>query len=494
MSARSDLRRRRLALALSSCLALAAASSCTLTRTDVASCTQNSECRTAFGVGRVCDTGTGLCAAAPFKPRCTTTYPDDLLTRPENYPGVIIVGSLMDRAVASQGARENAIRLAATQVDELGGVDGHPFGVVFCDVGENAKYDSLNRTDAARDSALHLASVVGVSAIVGPSSSTDALAVYDALDKAPNSRDVLVISPAATSPQLTGYDVSPASDDVPGLLWRTAPPDTLQGKAIVQQIRSAFPTVAAVAVVAEKGAYGDALTTVFTAGFAQDGRTVQPFSYSNTSERDAAIVSAGGTGAKIVLFISSQSADGIAFLNVANSLPAYAQTNLFLTDTAANSDLLTGAAGASALFSRVSGSRPAVPQGPTFELFKISFTAAFKQDPNLFSFVPHAYDAAWLAFYGSARALRRDKRESGVSIARGLRALSDKSTEIAVAPASWTRIIDALGAGGTVNLVGASGPLDYDLATEETTGLVDIWKISADGKAIVTDVTLDPAK
>lgn len=466
---------------------VALSSSCSLTKTSVDSCSTNADCRAAFGVGRTCGSD-GLCESAPVSPRCTTTFPADVLTRSESYPGVLLVGSLMDRSVESQRARENAIRLAATQVNEANGLDGHLFGVVFCDVAESAAYDSAKRTDAAVASARYLADVVGASVIVGPSSSTDALAVFEAV----KNLDVVVISPAATSPALTGADVKVASDDLPGLLWRTAPPDTLQGAAIVRHLRAAFPAVNSVALVSEKGAYGDSLAAVFTAGFQQEGRSVTAFPYATTSERDAAIVGAGATGAKVVLFFSSQTADGIAFLNAAQSLPSYATTNLFLTDSAANKDLLSGAASAAAVFPRVSGSRPAVPQGPTYELFKTSFNAAFRQDPNTFSFVSHSYDATWLAFYGTARALRRDKKITGVGIARGLRSVSDKSAEVAVSPANWGRIIDTLGSGGTVNLVGASGTLDYDPTTEETTGLVDIWNVSKDGKSIETLTTIDP--
>ena len=485
MSARSSLARAALA---SVTLALVLASSCTFTRTTVDSCAKSADCRAAFGVGRVCNASSGLCETAPVSPRCTTTFPVDVLSRSESYPGVLLVGSLMDRSVESQRARENAIRLAATQVNEAKGVDGHLFGVVFCDVAESATYDSAKRTDAAVASAVYLADVVGVSAIVGPSSSTDALAVFNAV----KDRDVVVISPAATSPALTGADVKVATDDVPGLLWRTAPPDTLQGAAIVRHLRTAFPNVKSVALVQEKGAYGDALTQVVTDGFGVDGRSVKPFAYATSSERDAAIVAAGGAGTTIVIFISSQTADGIAFLNAAQSLQSYSTTTLFLTDSAANKDLLSGAAGAAAAFPRVIGSRPAVPQGPTFELFKTSFNAAFRQDPNTFSFVPHSYDATWLAFYGTARALRRDQRVTGSGIARGLRLLSSQSAEVAVSPANWNTIIDALGGGGAVNLVGASGTLDFDPITEETTGLVDIWKISTDGKTIDTVTTIDP--
>jgi len=62
----------------------------------------------------------------------------------------------------------------------------------------------------------------------------------------------------------------------------------------------------------------------------------------------------------------------------------------------------------------------------------------------------------------AARALRRDKRVTGGGIARGLRSVSDASPEVAVSPANWNTIIDALGGGGSVNLGGASGSLDYD--------------------------------
>ena len=494
MSARSSL-----ALAAAT-LGLVLASSCTFTRTSVDSCTQNSDCRDAFGVGRICG-GDGFCAAAPVNPRCATTFPEDIFTHPEAYPGVLLVGSLADESVASQGARENAVRLAVSQVNQNNGVDKRLFGVVFCNIAADPKFDALARTDAAVASARYLADVVGVSAIVGPSSSTDALAVYDNLDgvkKIGAGADVLVISPAATSPQLTGYDNTngmPPSDQNPGLLWRTAPPDTLQGAAIVSEIVTAYPTVTSVVVIEEKGSYGDALTQVFTQGFQTGGRTVMTFPFSNANERDAAVVTAGETGAPIVLFISSQSTDGIAFLNAAGGEAGYAKTTLFLTDTEANTDLLNGTAAVSALYPRVVGSRPAVPSGNTYNLFQASFRSAYAVDPNTFSFVPHSYDAAWLAFYGTARALRVEKKITGTGIARGLRSISNGTPNpIPVAPANWESIIDTLGTGGTVNVVGASGNLDYDPTTEETAGLVDIWKISADGKSIITDTTIDPTK
>lgn len=462
--------------------------SCSLTRDDVAPCKKNADCRSTFGAGLVC-ASSGLCERAPPAPRCTTTFPPDLLTRPESYDGVITIGALMDRSVETQRGREDAIRLAATQVNEERGLDGRPFGVVFCDVAEDPQYDSLKRTDAAVASARYLADVLGVPAIVGPSASGDTIAVFDAIED----QGVLVISPAASSPELTRHDVEAATDDAPGLLWRTAAPDTLQGAAIARHLTTSFPDATSVVVVNEKGAYGTALADVFTAAFQKDGRSVRALPYETASQRDAAIIEAASAPAPpFVLFFSSQTADAIAFLNAAQSLASYEKISLFLTDSAANTDLLNGAAGALALFPRVVGSRPAVPQGPTFELFKTSYSAAFKKDPGGLAFVPHAYDAAWLVFYGAAWALRHEKVITGTGIARGLRKISAPVPEIAVTPANWTKISDALGAGTPVNVVGASGNLDFDPVTEETTGLVNIWKISKDGKSIESSTTIDP--
>lgn len=462
--------------------------SCTLTKTTVDDCTINADCRQAFGSGSICGSG-GLCERAPPNPRCFTTFPVDFLTRPEAYPDAFLFGVIMDRSVETQRMRENSVRLALKQVNEERGLDGRAFGAVLCDIAENPMYDALKRTEAAVADARYLVDVLGVPAIVGPSSSTDALAVFDAL----KNDDVLVISPSATSPSITGIDTKTPTDERPGLFWRTAPPDTLQGAAIVRFLTQPNPPPPVrVAVIHEKGAYGDNLADVFRRGFETGGRMATVTSYETTSQRDAAIVNAGAAGVPYVLFFSSQTQDAVAFLNVANGLSSYASVRMFLTDSAANRDLLTGAAGASALFSRVSGSRPQVPQGPVFELFRASFQAEFKVDPNAFSFVAHTYDAAWLVLYGIAGASRRDGRVTGTGIARSLRKIVATGEEVQVNPGNWKRVADAISQGRVVNLGGASGGLDYDPTTEETSSLVEIWGIATNGMAIEVRSTIDP--
>jgi len=465
---------------------------CTLTRTSVDSCTTNADCRAAFGSGRVCASD-GICEVAPPNPRCTQTFPADLLTRPESYPNVLVFGALVVNGIASQAARGNATRLAATQINEQGGLDGRLFGVVFCDVNEDPKYDSLKRTDAVIQSGKYLADVIGAPAFVGPSASGDVLALFKALQA--DNRDVLVMSPSATSPELTTAEPAP-TDDKPGLLWRTAVPDTLQGAAIAQYLDAVtMPApVTNVVVIEEKGAYGDGLEAVFRQSFQKDGRTIRtiPFTAGNTSERDAATLDAASGNPQYVLFFSSQSPDESAFVTSANASGKYAAINVFLSDTAANADLLKNTATASGLYSRITGSRPAVPAGPVYDLFKISYTGAFKDDPSAYTFVPHAYDGTWLVFYGSAYALRREGKVTGSGISRGLRHIVATGDEIQVRPDSWKKVADELAANHNVNVTGASGKLDYNPATEETTGIIDIWKIAPDGMSIQTLTTIEP--
>lgn len=458
---------------------------CTLTRTSYDECTSNADCRSTFGGARVCG-GDGLCASAPPAPRCTTTFPADVLTRPESYPGAILVGVLMDRSLEAQRARENAVRLAVTQVNEAKGFDGKLFGAIFCDIAENTQYDSLKRTDAAITTGTYLADVLGVKAIIGPSSSDDAPKVFDAI----KALDVILVSPAATSTSITGYDTKTPTDQAPGLLWRTAVPDTLQGEAIARHLKT-LPD-GNIVIVKRKSTYGDALTTVLTQSLKE--KQIKVFDFETTGERDAAVKDAGDSGAKYVVFVSSLTTDAIAFINAVPTIPSYATTNLFLTDSAANIDLLSGTTMASAVYSRVTGSRPTA-QGSTYELFRTSFTAAFRQEPSLLSYVQHSYDAAWLVFYGIGAAQRRDGQVTGAGIARALRKVSDKGKpETPIAPKSWPGAADALGKGETINVTGASGPLDYDPATEEATGVYDIWNIKTDGKSFGIVSTIDPTK
>ena len=67
---------------------------------------------------------------------------------------------------------------------------------------------------------------------------------------------------------------------------------------------------------------------------------------------------------------------------------------------------------------------------------------------------------------------------TGLGVARGLRQLSDSGGEaIDVGPADWDALQAQFGEGEPVDVRGASGELDYDSETAETTLPVEVWAV-----------------
>jgi len=478
---RSSCERAALALALGAGALLA---SCTVTIAGNDDCTTSADCRTAFGLGWICG-GDGLCQKAPPSPRCTTTFPDDLLVRPESYPDVRIVGCIADESLDTQRFRERAVGLALSQVNESGALPEHRFAVVCCNSALDLDIDGLDNVDAAVADAIYLTHVMGADAIVGPSRSEEVQAVFAEVGP----RGVLVVSPSATSPALTRLEPD-ASDAMPGLLWRTAPPDSLQGSVIARDMITRMVT--RVAVIAERGPYGEGLSEVFQLAFAGPGRTASTFTFATAAERDGFVTDVASGPFTDVLFLSSSTADAIAFLRAASVQMGYASKRFFLSDGAANQDLLTMAADASALFPRVRLSRPSAPSGVVYDAFASAYVAAYGVDEvRNRSFTAHAFDAAWLVFYGAAWASAQAPEIDGRAIASGLRHLSS-GMALDVRASSWRPALGTFMRAEGVDLTGASGTLDYDGVTEETSGPIEVLTINAAGTGFVVAATVAP--
>jgi hypothetical protein len=108
-------------------------------------------------------------------------------------------------------------KLAVEDVNAAGGVLGQPVEIVEGDSGDTS-------TDTASQTVDRLLQA-GVNVIVGAASSGVSLTVIDAITGA----GVMQFSPANTSDEFTTYDDN-------GLYFRTAPPDTLQARALADLI------------------------------------------------------------------------------------------------------------------------------------------------------------------------------------------------------------------------------------------------------------------
>jgi branched-chain amino acid transport system substrate-binding protein len=458
-------------------LFVALGSACSLTTTDFTPCEENRECRTRFGFGWMCGND-GYCSESERIPRCNATYPEDLLINPELHTDRIVFGNLMDQSLATHRARERSARLAYKQADDEGGLDGRKFGAVFCTVEEDPEFDGLSRKEAGVAAATYLVDVVDVPAILGPAASDDVQEVFLAV----RDRGVMMISPSATSPALSALDPTTVSDDEPGMLWRTAPPDSLQGAAIAYDMRNPglgrTEPVDTVAVIYQTGAYGEALAQVFADEFEAAGGTATLFDYETDGQRSEKVGTVAQMAFDEVLFISSQTREVIEFMNSAAGLQGFDTKGIFLTDSAANPDLLMEAD--PTRFDQVRGTRQAPRDEETdlvYAAFLAAYFAEYFEDVQPFSFTANSYDAAWLLVYGSAWSLYQESEVASLGIAKGMRRLTSGQPEVDMIPTNWDQIRQRFEDGIPVDIAGASGNLDYDPFTEETTGRIETWRI-----------------
>lgn len=464
------------------CLLLAGAS-CTLTSLDPAECDDGAQCRAAFGPGSVCGDD-GRCSAPQLHPRCTRAWPSTLLTAPEQHRDTLVIGSVF--AYEEHADTQRAAELAIRQVADQGGLEGRMFGIVHCDSTAMAG-DELDDIEGSADAARFLATAMGVPAIVGPRGSSRTEAVFEAVRE----HGTLVISPSATSPELTELEAPDPTSERPGLLWRTVPPDTLQSEVIVADMRARG--VDRVAVLFQEGAYGEGLSTLFEAGFLAAGGGLvdrQAFASGQFATQVATVGDALAAGElDEVLFISSDIADSVGFLVAASAtddlLAAYGAptVGIFMTDAAFNVMLIDETFDrAATLFPRIRGTRPAPAEGVLFNAFAAAYAAEYDANADSSGFASHAYDAAWLVLYGIARASLAEPAIDGIGIARGLRSMSE-GPPLDILPTSWPTAVELLGTGGSIDVRGASGPLDYDPDTEETTAPISVWAIEPDDGA-----------
>jgi ABC-type branched-subunit amino acid transport system substrate-binding protein len=148
----------------------------------------------------------------------TDEGPDPVPTATAGSP--LVIGTLLPLTgnLAFLGPPEVAgAKLAVQDINEAGGVFGQPVQLVEGDSGDASTDTATQTVDRLLQS--------GVNAIVGAASSGVSLTVIDAITQA----GVMQISPANTSDQFTTYNDN-------GLYFRTAPPDTLQARALADLI------------------------------------------------------------------------------------------------------------------------------------------------------------------------------------------------------------------------------------------------------------------
>lgn len=458
-------------------LPLLALFGCSFSALDPSVCTENSQCRDAFGLGHVCGDA-GLCTDLAAERRCVTTYPADLLVHPEQYRDAVLIGSIFDARAELEETQ--TVRLAVKQVDDADGLAGRGFGLVQCSCEDNPLLDDRSPEEAAEYTAAWLSDAIGVSAIIGPDTSELTEIAFAAAEPG----GVLMMSPGARRPGLTGLDGTTKSEDNPGLLWRTVAPDSVQGQALAADVARQIPAQSGkVGVLFEAGLYGQGVAEGLLAGLSSTGFQALDHRFASTAERDAAVAAAAGLHVDALVFVGVDAADAAGFLDRASAYDTLADIPLFLSDTARDASLLSLATDdAEALFPRVRGTAPAAPTGDVYEQFVVDFEGEYGATPT--AGAAYAYDAAWLVFAGTAWSFYQEGGISGIGAARGLRRVSG-GTRIELGARYWSSVSGGFQDGSSLDLVGASGELAFDPATGEIDEAIEIWTLDASGFSTV---------
>lgn len=150
------------------------------------------------------------------------------------------IGPLTGDAATFGEPISNAIKLAEKEINDAGGVNGRPLQVVF----EDGKCDGATAVSAAQK----LINIDKVRFIIDGVCSGEVLATAPVVEAA----KVLILSPGATSPKISG---------IGKYVFRNAPSDAGRGTAIADYAAKYYKKPA---IISEQTDYADGLTKTFT--------------------------------------------------------------------------------------------------------------------------------------------------------------------------------------------------------------------------------------
>jgi branched-chain amino acid transport system substrate-binding protein len=452
---------------------------CSLQTATQVLCQQNVHCRAAFGPGAVCDAD-GTCRFVPKNEHCQINQPADLVSAPASYVGWQIVGGFFDLSQPAQQAMANSLQLAVHEYGVARGGEDPEVGVVIC--------TTNGEGEIAAEVTAYLTTDLGAAVVVGGAGEHEVSAAFDSTTAA----GALLISPAATSSDLWFIDTSAPSDAVPGLLWRTVPPDAAQAIALVVDLMSpgvgrGLP-VENLGILYENTPFGRGLAReVNTRVLANSGATkLETYEPKDTGSMTTAVAALAAYGTlEETLLVASTVADVTSFATLWQASSVLRERHLLLPHASAN--IATISAIPEPQRDRVRGTRLPRPATSAYETFAAAYAAAYPGQTSADDLFrgSFAYDAGWLAIYGLAWAYLQDLDATGERAAQGLRNTST-GIELQLGPSSWSDLKNRFAAGLPVDLAGASGALDFDPSTEELPGRFEIWQVGVCEEVCIT--------
>ena len=484
-------------------------------------CTSNTECAD----GEICTFVSPRACRSLLSERCATVYPDDpAIYLSDDSILIGVTAPLTEGGEASSTGVSilNSAILAVSEINQSGGANGQrPMALLACDDTGDSNLAEANGQTLAD---------LGIQAILGPAFSGQTLAMTKGTPLDPDvegdigsdgtvKRGVLNMSSSATSTEITGIkDEAPScagEEGCPGLVWRTSPSDLIQGAAMVEYFpalqdialaRVEPPRTQVKVVILHKGdSYGRNLANFVQERLLVNGKLAinnstdaLKLDYGDTSqagvEPDADIIQqAIDFRADVYILIGTNelgtATDPDASPGVmqqieegwsdptANSEPYYLFADGGLIAEVENAATTTGAR------LRVRGTVPGTKGEMTSPvgLYSGRYDQMFPGDegaPTVFGGAG-AYDTIYLLAYSVAAA--NGAPMTGEQFARGLLRMND-GEGIEVGPPKFGSANNTLQNGGSINFIGASGPLDFDVVAGEAESDIQIWCINSSNK------------
>ena len=353
---------------------------------------------------------------------------------------------------------QTGVDLAIKHINDAGGVLGHPVEVV---VGDTA-LDPTQATEEAR----RLIEVEGVHAIVGPLASSITLAIVESVAA---DAGIPVISPSATSPQLT---IAEDND----FLFRSTVSDAAQGPVLAQL--AADQGYSNVGVIFLNDPYGQGLAEAFEGAWDGEANivSIEPRQATYLAE----LQQAADNDAEVLIVIAFPQEAEI-FIREALEQGLFDE---FLFVDGSKSQELVDAIGGEYL-EGMRGTAPAPgPESPALVLFNESYIAEYGELSPL-PFVVEAYDAAVAIGVAAQAAGSLDP----AAIRDALRTVGGPPGDpYAIGGEGVGAALAAVAQGWEVDLEGAATTLDWDVNGDITSGYIGVWAYQG-GEIVEISVT-----
>ena len=353
---------------------------------------------------------------------------------------------------------QTGVELAIKQLNDGGGVLGHPVQLVTGDT-------ALDPTQATEETR-RLIEVEGVHAIVGPLASSITLAVVEAVAA---DAGIPVISPSATSPQLTI-----AEDD--DFLFRSTVSDAAQGPVLAQL--AADEGYTNVGVVYLNDPYGQGLADAFAAAWGGSANivSIEPRQATYLAE----LQQAADDDAEVLIVIAFPQEAEI-FMREALEQGLFDE---FLFVDGSKSQELVDAIGGEYL-DGMKGTAPAPgPESPALLMFNQSYIDEYGELSPL-PFVAEAYDATVAIGIAAQAAGSLDP----AAIRDALRLVAGPPGDpFAIGGEGVGAALATVAEGWDIDLEGVATTLDWNENGDITSGYIGVWAYEG-GQIVEISVT-----